>query len=622
MLSEVATWVACNWNAVLEYRQQRQKETQRLPDFRDGDCFHNGQDVLETVQQNHAELVNSVRPCDYVTKSILKMIEEDMLRSAESHGRRDTVYLYKHSTQLTQAAKVKLGDITHDSPSQGMVHSGGETLIPPEPPQINGLLNFNPPPQRPYHLNKKHQKSLVTEGSPTRNSHHHSTSLGQKEHRYPQSLRRSPEAESAEDDSEPMVPPPRRSLSLPQHQSGKLSNGIPSPYGLTQPQSVDAFHDSPGRSSANRSNLRVNIYTPQNHPTTSPSPTVPEDHTTKSSQVLAAENQTKSSPPNTASVPIESTERRIPPPVWPVKAAFQWKSAKKNPKNNQTVKLPPESHLLGGLKGRDHVCIFISDTPVHILTQLQAFVIDDSASMNPYWTDVRDLLDLLAYMVKRADPNRVDLCFAGSAVKHGEMKMTTSLLEIFDQKRPNGKQDMSARLSSIVSEYQKDLAKINAPKSLFAKLRSKETRPLSVYVFTDAVWQPVCHVSPVIKSLVSTLTQNNLHKQQVGIQFIRFGNQRIGIERLEDLDRLKLKGEVEMYVLSKPISIHISHHCLMADLEGRDIVDTEPYDGNVWKMLLGPINDWFDDDLYTSYAKNSPSFAPTRTSEKHQSTPG
>ena len=28
----------------------------------------------------------------------------------------------------------------------------------------------------------------------------------------------------------------------------------------------------------------------------------------------------------------------------------------------------------------------------------------------------------------------------------------------------------------------------------------------------------------------------------------------------------------------------------------RDIVDTEPYDGNVWKMLLGAINKWFDDD--------------------------
>jgi hypothetical protein len=29
----------------------------------------------------------------------------------------------------------------------------------------------------------------------------------------------------------------------------------------------------------------------------------------------------------------------------------------------------------------------------------------------------------------------------------------------------------------------------------------------------------------------------------------------------------------------------------------RDHVDTEPFlNGNLWKMLLGAINEWFDDD--------------------------
>ena len=28
----------------------------------------------------------------------------------------------------------------------------------------------------------------------------------------------------------------------------------------------------------------------------------------------------------------------------------------------------------------------------------------------------------------------------------------------------------------------------------------------------------------------------------------------------------------------------------------RDLIDTTPADGNVWKMLLGPLNPWFDDD--------------------------
>ena len=32
------------------------------------------------------------------------------------------------------------------------------------------------------------------------------------------------------------------------------------------------------------------------------------------------------------------------------------------------------------------------------------------------------------------------------------------------------------------------------------------------------------------------------------------------------------------------------------DLNYRDLVDTTPADGNVYKMLLGALNEWFDDD--------------------------
>jgi hypothetical protein len=35
----------------------------------------------------------------------------------------------------------------------------------------------------------------------------------------------------------------------------------------------------------------------------------------------------------------------------------------------------------------------------------------------------------------------------------------------------------------------------------------------------------------------------------------------------------------------------------MIYLRFRDHVDTEPFlKGNLWKMLLGAVNDWFDDD--------------------------
>lgn len=49
---------------------------------------------------------------------------------------------------------------------------------------------------------------------------------------------------------------------------------------------------------------------------------------------------------------------------------------------------------------------------------------------------------------------------------------------------------------------------------------------------------------------------------------------------------------------------NVVKHCIHGLLGGwltfssddRDIVDTEPSSGNVWKMLLGSTNKWFDQD--------------------------
>ena len=166
-----------------------------------------------------------------------------------------------------------------------------------------------------------------------------------------------------------------------------------------------------------------------------------------------------------------------------------------------------------------------------------------------YWSKARNLLDLLGYLVKKYDRDGLDIYFTCPFREYLNVKTTTHLLAIFDENKPFGNDrvsDMSATLSNIVGKYQKVLAKIHERKSISARVMSVRTRPLSLYVFTDAVWQPVCEVSPVIKSLVNTLNQQNLHKQQVGIQFIRFGDQPQYQSRLEALDRLKLSGFVDM----------------------------------------------------------------------------
>src|SRR3954468_24893223 len=97
-----------------------------------------------------------------------------------------------------------------------------------------------------------------------------------------------------------------------------------------------------------------------------------------------------------------------------------------------------------------------------------------------------------------------------------------------------------------------------------------------------------------IEAMIEKQRQLGLPKEQVGIQFIRFGNDQAGIERLQYLDSgLRKKYGKRWYVQGLP-SLHDSNFSIDTALGSRDIVDTEPFEnGNVWKMLLGAVFDWF-----------------------------
>lgn len=47
----------------------------------------------------------------------------------------------------------------------------------------------------------------------------------------------------------------------------------------------------------------------------------------------------------------------------------------------------------------------------------------------------------------------------------------------------------------------------------------------------------------------------------------------------------------------------------------RDIVDTEPANGNVYKMILGAINPWFDDDAEMNDDNEGPAASAPRNND-------
>ena len=351
VISEVATWVGRNWNSVQEYRRQRTIATQRLSGFGKGDCcFHDGRDEsLPAVNQNHTELRKDVRPSDYVTKPILDMVKNDMLRSSD--GRRAASYIYKQSKQLIFDAETKCVEPNPEDPHLrflGAENNRGITteplLIPPDPPQSSISNQFHRHVATRPELALSHNQQRL----PSRERHNHGP---------PNSA--SNVAENEDDGTllEPIASVPCRSATLPQRPSNRASSINRGYLPELQPQLEEVPHDFQGhnhRTFTGRSSLPNRQNTDTIHPITGFKSTEVQGPPPQPKEAASAiAGQTASIPYDTPSTPITTRE---PPPVWSVQTAYQWKRAKKDPKNHQANSMPSHKHCLDELDKRDHVC--------------------------------------------------------------------------------------------------------------------------------------------------------------------------------------------------------------------------------------------------------------------------
>ncbi|KAJ9611408.1 hypothetical protein H2200_004592 [Cladophialophora chaetospira] len=209
---------------------------------------------------------------------------------------------------------------------------------------------------------------------------------------------------------------------------------------------------------------------------------------------------------------------------------------------------------------------------------MSVFLIDDSASMKSNWDEVLNLLGILAYTLKGFDEDGTEVRFTMSD-SHYRAKNTTTLSHYVKKIQPSGTSDIEHSLRRIVEPYlQKASHTSQIPKRF---LTERPTRPLSIYVFTDGVWGPKSDPSGLLTTLTKKLQDPEIAYRDVGIQFIQFGNDQRGAERLKLLDNELSRGL------------------------GLDIVDTEHSDGNVLKMLLGSINEEYDAAPYSSVPRES-----------------
>jgi hypothetical protein len=158
--------------------------------------------------------------------------------------------------------------------------------------------------------------------------------------------------------------------------------------------------------------------------------------------------------------------------------------------------------------------------------------------MSPYWDDVKSVFEVLAKIVKSADPNGIDLYFTMSEERYNSKKWgvnsSSKLVRIVNERRHRirGSSNISYRLYSILALYEMELTNVHNLR------RGGTVRPLSLYVLTDGVWEPGCDPSSTVKHLVDKLIEFGYPKDshQLGIQFISFGKDPQGLGRLKDLD--------------------------------------------------------------------------------------
>lgn len=203
--------------------------------------------------------------------------------------------------------------------------------------------------------------------------------------------------------------------------------------------------------------------------------------------------------------------------------------------------------------------------------------------MDEHWPDVKCTGDALTYVLKDADPDGFEIYMtnAGEPIKRKDRKGLFDKYGYFDNHRPRpglGPCPMEAVLSQVLGAAVK---KALAPPSTFHRMMSRKIHGVSVYVFTNGVWESqrshgvfsgeASGVEKAIKSAVERLQNAGEFRTFLSIQFIRFGEDPEGRRRMEWLD-----DDIEIIT------------------GGWDIVDTTHHTESAKKMIIGAISSAVD----------------------------
>jgi hypothetical protein len=147
--------------------------------------------------------------------------------------------------------------------------------------------------------------------------------------------------------------------------------------------------------------------------------------------------------------------------------------------------------------------------------------------MQEHWLQVLKAFEVLAYLVKDADPDRVELYFTNSDLS-SQHKSRPKLLRLLQSVQTKGQGGMELSLSRILDRCIRP--------GLLNPMLGRIKRGSNIYVLTDGIWngedETLCGIDEAIMRIAANMTTRN----SIGIQFIQFGDNQIGTRRLQLLD--------------------------------------------------------------------------------------
>ena len=155
---------------------------------------------------------------------------------------------------------------------------------------------------------------------------------------------------------------------------------------------------------------------------------------------------------------------------------------------------------------------------------------------------VRTLTEILLW--QKAD-DKIDIAFTVSS-DQTRMGSSDELANYLRLHLPT-KREMPGRYQSnpadavgkILRRYSNNLSSSKV-KAFFNKHRHEPGhQALSLYILTDGRFQERSDLVEPIQKMIDVLDENKKDKRHVGVQFIRFGNDPAGMQRLRDLDNGK-----------------------------------------------------------------------------------